>query len=209
MFCSIITAKAQYTQTPAMSLYDTNLMRMAIENQRIAHERIMRIMDEVEPYREAFYQKYREGKYKEAINICLDVRKAYVKYVIDNQAIRDMESVAGDCAVKIRDYELAIFLYKKAKEAKEEGIDSKLNNLFYIILEEARNSYKSGNYSSLWDNVSIALQTGWENGECYYYYGKCYEQSYDIRNAKKMYKLAKKKDYPPAAEALNNLKNQK
>ena len=95
------------------------------------------------------------------------------------------------------------------KNAKIDGMDSKLSNIFNIKMNDARNSFRNRNYSSLWNDVAIALKTGWESGECYYYFGACYENSNNISEAKKMYRLAKKKKYTPATTALKLLKNRK
>ena len=63
--------------------------------------------------------------------------------------------------------------------------------------------------SKLYEDVTIALKTGWESGECYYYYGVCYENGNNLKDAKRMYKLAKKKKYNPAVDALKSMKKKK
>ena len=172
-------------------------------------QRAIQIMHTVQPYREAMYQKARNGEYENALRILIDVEERYIYYVFDNRGIRDMLSLGGDCACNIGNYELAILLYQKAKTAEEEGMDSKLLNIFNLKLSDARESYNNRNFPSLWNNVALALKTGWENGECYFYYGACYENMNNLKDAKKMYKLAKKKKYTPAITALQNLKKKK
>ena len=172
-------------------------------------QRAIQIMQAVQPYREAMYQKARNGEYEDAIRILDEVDKKYIYYVFDNRGIRDMLSLGGDCACNLGAYELAILLYQKAKEAEENGMDSKLYHVFDVVMNNARQSYRANDYSTLWNNVTTALKTGWENGECYYYYGVCYERGNNLRDAKKMYKIAKKKKYEPAVEALKNLKKKK
>ncbi len=172
-------------------------------------QRAIQISHTVQPYRQLQYEKYLEGKYEEAIDICLDVRKRYTYYAFDDRAIRDMLSLAGDCAMKISAHETAIDFYLLAKQAEEKGMDSKLQSVFNSKMNDARDSFRNDNYSKLWDDVSIALKTGWESGECYYYFGFCYERNGNYKDAKKMYKLAKKKNYPIAEIALKNLKKMK
>lgn len=194
---------------PTMDLYDTGSMNMALRHMSAMSERINNISYSVQPQRELQYQKYREGKYADAITICIEVINRYVYYVVDHQAISDMEQLAGDCAIKLEEYELAISFYQSLKNAKIDGMDYKLSNIFNIKINDARNSFRSRNYNALWNDVTIALKTGWESGECYYYYGACYENYSNIKEAKKMYKLAKKKNYTPATTALKSLKNRK
>lgn len=194
---------------PTMDLYDTGTMNMALRHSAAMAERVRNISYTIQPQRELQYQKYREGKYADAIKICIEVLNRYVYYVVDHQATSDMEQLAADCAIKIKEYELAISFYQSLKDAKIDGMDSKLSNIFNIKMNDARNSFRNRNYSSLWNDVAIALKTGWESGECYYYYGACYENSNNISEAKKMYRLAKKKKYTPAATALKSLKNRK
>ena len=205
-------AKAQYVEFPTTDLYDTDVMNMSLRAHAQMSNRIRNIMYEVQPLRTLQYQKYREGKYSDAINICIEARNKYVYYVVDNRAISDMEVLAADCACKIKNYELAIAFYNIAKEAGEQGVDNKLYSVFNTKLQDARYSYKNSDYRSLWDDVKIALKTGWENGECYFYQGVCYEKAANnsdgdkYKLAKKMYKLAKKKKYSPAITALKELK---
>ena len=190
-------------------------MRMALQHNAAMSQRITNIMHAVQPLREQQYQYYHEGKYLEAVNICVDAISRYVYYIADNSALCDMEILAGDCAFKIGAYEMAIVLYNKAKSVNVSGMDNKLSSIYYIKMNDARNSYRKGDYKSLWNDVDIALKTGWESGECYYYKGVCFENAGNysnrdrIRYAKNMYKLAKKKKYAPASAALKALKNKK
>jgi tetratricopeptide (TPR) repeat protein len=195
-------------------IFDTNSAQMVLDAQRSYVEaygqmtqRAIQIMRAVQPLREAMYQQYSEGNYKDALEICQEAFNQYVYYVFDNKGIRDMETLAGDCAVKIGLPELAIFWYNLAKGAGDETANSKLLTVFNNKLEDARYSYRKNDISSLWEDVTIALKTGWENGECYYYYGVCYENGNNYKDAKSMYKLAKKKKYSPAETALKSLKN--
>ena len=176
---------------------------------REMNQRAIQISQTVQPYREQQRQYYREGKYREAVELCYDVRQRYVYYVHDNKAISDMEIVAGDCALRIGAYESAVDWYQTAKGAGESGMDSRLSQVFDAAMQKARDAYRNSSYSELWNDVTIALKTGWESGECYYYYGVCYERSHNLKDAKKMYKLAKKKNYSPAVVALQNLKKRK
>lgn len=198
-----------YTPLPTTDLYDTGLMMAHLNAVREMSQRAAQIRQTVQPYRERQYQYFREGKYREAVEICNSVYQKYVYYVYDNRAISDMEMLAGDCALKIGAYESSIAWYQTAQRAEVGGIDSKLSQVFNAVLEDARQSYRNRNYNNLWNDVTIALKTGWESGECYYYYGVCYENSSNLREAKKMYKLAKKKKYAPATIALQELKKRK
>lgn len=214
LFCLVILLNICLVGTraqilPTTNLYDTNLMMAHLNAVRQMSERAAQIRATVQPYRERMYQFYREGKYREALEVCYEVRRNYVYYVHDNKAISDMEIIAGDCATRMRAYEAATDWYQTAKQAGETGMDSRLSNVFELAIGDAREAYRNRNYSSLWDNVSLALKTGWESGECYYYYGVCYEQSNNLREAKKMYKLAKKKKYAPAIIALQELKKKR
>lgn len=201
------TTNAQAVQFPTMDLYDTDVMMMPLNAVREMNQRAIQISQTVQPYREQQRQYYREGKYREAVELCYDVRQQYVYYVHDNKAISDMEIVAGDCALRIGAYESAIDWFQTAKGAGESGMDSRLSQVFNAVMQKARDAYKSNNYSDLWNDVTIALKTGWESGECYYYYGVCYERSYNLRDAKN--KLAKKKNYALAVVALKNLKKRR
>ena len=202
-------ANAQYVQFSTTDLYDTDAMMMYLNAVREMNQRAIQISQTVQPYRERQRQYYREGKYREAVELCYDVRQQYVYYVHDNKAISDMEIVAGDCALRIGAYESAIDWFQTAKGAGESGMDSRLSQVFNAVMQKARDAYRSNNYSELWNDVTIALKTGWESGECYYYYGMCYERNYNLRDAKKMYKLAKKKNYAPAVADLQNLKKRR
>ena len=208
-FSTAIGAKAQSARLPVMDIFDTDLMVTTLNAQRQMSERVIQIMHTVQPYRELQYKYYKEGKYREAIELCFEVNNQYIHYVFENKAISDMEVLAGDCAVKIGAYETAINLYQVAQKSGENGISSKLSQIFNLKMDDARTSYRNGNYSVLWNDVTIALKTGWENGECYFYYGVCYEKSNNLADAKKMYKLAKKKKYFPAITALQELKKKK
>ena len=172
-------------------------------------QRAIQISHAVQPYRELQYQKYQQGCYAEAIQICLDVRKKYTYYAFDDRAIRDMLSLAGDCAVNIGAYETAIEFYNLAKSAEESGIDAKLYSVFTKKMRDARESLRTHNYESLWNDVVLAFSTGWESGECYYYCGLCYENKGNYKDAKKMYKVAKKKKYYLAETALKELRKKK
>ena len=191
---------------PVQDLYDTGLMNAAINNAREMAVRVAQIKQSVQPYRERQYQYYSLGYYREAIELCSNVYRQYVCYANDNKAISDMEILAGDCAMKIGAYEIAIDWYQTAKKVNVSGIDSRLSQVFESVMVEARNAYVDCNYDDLWNDVTIALKTGWESGECYFYYGVCYEENCDYANAKKMYKLAKNKKYAPASIALQELK---
>lgn len=191
---------------PTRDLYDTDAMMMQLNTVREMSMRAARIRECVQPYREKQYQYYREGKYKEAVQLCHDVYRQYVYYAYDNRAISDMEILAGDCALRIGAYDSAIDWYQTVQRAEVGGMDAKLSHVFNAVMEVARNAYRSNNYNSLWNFVTIALKTGWESGECYYYYGVCYEKANNLKEAKKMYKKAKKKKYGPAATALQELK---
>lgn len=204
-----IYVKAQYVQLPTRDLYDTGLMMAHLNAVREMSQRAAQIRQTVQPYREQLYQYYREGKYREAIEVCHNVYQQYVYYVYDNRAISDMEVVAGDCAQKIGAYELAIYWYQAAQSAEVSGMDSRLSQVFNAVMEDAREAYRSNDYNSLWNDITIALKTGWESGECYFYYGVCYERNNNLKEAKKMYKLAKKKKYMRAITALQNLKKKK
>ena len=208
-FSTAIGVKAQYLKFPSRDLYDTEVMAASLNAHRQMYERVSQIMHAVQPYRKQQYEYYRDGKYREAIELCLEVYKQYVHYAFDNKAISDMEVLAGDCAVKLCLYEAAIDLYQIAQKAGEDGVPSKLSQIFNLKMNDARTSYRNSNYSALWNDVSIALKTGWENGECYFYYGVCYEKSNKLADAKKMYKLARKKNYSPAVIALQKLKKKK
>ena len=201
-----INVKAQYVKFPTIDLYDTNIMAASLNAHKQMHERVIQIMHIVQPYREQQYKYYREGKYREAIELCIEVYNQYVHYAFDNKAISDMEILAGDCAVKLGVYEAAIDLYQIAQKAGEDRAASKLSQIFNLKMNDARLSYKNSNYSVLWNDVTIALKTGWESGECYFYYGVCYEKNNKLTDAKKMYKLARKKNYSPAVIALRELK---
>lgn len=214
-FMEIQSVKAQYVQLPTIDLYDTELMNAHLNAVREMSQRAARIRETVQPYRERQYQYYKEGKYREAVEICYDVHRQYVYYVYDNRAISDMEILAGDCALKIGAYESAIDWYQTAQRAEVSGMDYRLSQVFNTVMEDARYSFRKGDYSNLWSYTTIALKTGWESGECYYYQGICYECAGNISDdekyklAKKMYKLAKKKKYTPAISALKNLKKKK
>lgn len=171
--------------------------------------RAAQIRQIVQPYRELQYQYYRDGQYEEAIKVCCEVIDKYIYYKFDNKAISDMESIAGDCAVRIGLYDSAISFYKMAKEADYQGANSKLSQVFNLKMADARASYRDRKYSDLWNDVTTALKTGWESGECYYYYGVCYERNNMLKDAKKMYKLAQKKKYSLATTALRELKKRK
>lgn len=194
---------------PTKDLYDTGAMMMHLNAVKEMSMRAAYIRESVQPYRERQYQYYREGKYKEAVELCYDVHRQYVYYVHDNKAIYDMEILAGDCALRIGAYESAIDWYQTAKRAEVDGMDSKLSQVFNTVMEDARNAYRNNMYNTLWNDVTIALKTGWESGECYYYYGVCYEKANNLKEAKNMYKKAKKKKYAPAATALQELKKKK
>ncbi len=169
-------------------------------------QRAIQIRHAVQPYREMMIQKYRKGCYKEALDICYNANKQFVYYVFDNKGMSDMELLAGECAVKMQNYELAITWYNMAKEAGESNANSKLLDVFNVKLSDARSSFYRNDFSAIWNDVTLALKTGWESGECYYFYGKCYENWNNFKDAKKMYKLAKKKKYSPAKDALKELK---
>lgn len=203
-FLGIYDVYAQYRP-----LYDIGLMNSYLNSVREMSQRAAEIKQTVQPYRERQYQYFKEGKYREAEELCYDVFKQYVYYVHDNKAIWDMELLAGDCALKIGEYESAIFWYKKVQKAEVDGMESRLSQVFDAVMSEARNAYNFSNYNNLWIYVSIAQETGMESGECYYYSGVCYENKYDYKNAKKMYKLAKRKHYTPAILALQELKKRK
>ena len=215
MFLYVVETKSQYVELPTVDLYDTELMNMSLRARAQMYERIRNIMYSVQPQRQLQIVKYKNGKYDDAINICIDVYNQYVRYELDNKAICDMEALAGDCAVKLKKYELAIALYEKARNAGIDNINSKLASIFYTKMDDARKSYNNSDYRSLWNDVSIALKTGWESGECFFYQGVCYENAGNMSDrdkydqAKKMYKQAKKKGYTPAAQALQSLKNKK
>ena len=204
-----IHIKAQYVQLPTRDLYDTGLMMAHLNAVREMSQRAAQISLTVQPYREQQYQYYREGKYREAIEVCHNVYQQYVYYAYDNRAISDMEVLAGDCAQKIGAYEVAIIWYQIAQKAEVSGMDSRLSQVFNAVMGDAREAYRNNNYNNLWNDVTIALKTGWESGECYFYHGVCYERNNNLREAKKMYKLAKKKKYTPAITALQNLKKKK
>ena len=94
-------------------------MMMYLNAVREMNQRAIQISQTVQPYRERQRQYYREGKYREAVELCYDVRQQYVYYVHDNKAISDMEIVAGDCALMIGAYESAIDWFQTAKGAGE------------------------------------------------------------------------------------------
>lgn len=208
-------AKAQYMQMPTIDLYDTDLMMAHLNAVREMNQRAIQIRYMVQPYREQQYQCYRDGKYREAIEICNKVYQQFVFYVHDNKGIYDMEIIAGDCAQKLEFYDYAISWYQTVKRAGIDGMDPKLSQVFNEVMEKAREAYRNNDFKALWSNVTIALETGWESGECYFYKGVCYENAGNINEkdkityAKKMYKLAKKKKYTPAITALQNLKKKK
>lgn len=208
-FMGIPDAKGQYVQLPTIDIYDTGLMNAHLNAVREMSQRAARIRETVQPYRERQYQCYREGKYREAVEICYDVHRQYVYYVYDNRAISDMEILAGDCARKIGAYESAIDWYQTVQRAEVGGMDSRLSEVFDVVMDDARNAYRVNDYNTLWNKVTIALKTGRESGECFYYYGVCYERNNDFINAKKMYKLSKKKKYTLAITALKQLKKRK
>lgn len=172
-------------------------------------QRARQIMYSVQPLRQSMYEKYQDKQYREAINICYNTYKQYVYYKFDNKAISDMELLAGNCAVELQDYETAIQWYSIAQEAGEREASSKLSGIFYKKMRDARRSYDDSNYYQLSKDVSLALKTGWESGECYFYKGKCFEVVGNFKEAKKMYKLAKKKGYSYATTALKELKKKK
>lgn len=209
VFFFAISAKAQYVQFPTVDLYDTGAMNAHLNAYREMAQRAIQISHTVQPLREQQYQYYREGKYREAVELCYDVHRQYIYYVFDNKAISDMEIIAGDCAMKLGAYESAIDWFKKAKEAGENGMDTRLNQVFNAIMIKAREDCSNGNNTALWNDVTVALKSGWESGECYYYYGICYEKSNNISEAKKMYRKAKKMNYSPAIIALKALKKRK
>lgn len=203
-------------------IFDTNAAQMVIDAQSEyvraygqMTQRAIQISRMVQPQREQMYQKAIEGNYYDAIRILNDVDNKYIYYVFDNRGIRDMLSLGGDCAVNLEAYDLAIILFNRAKEAEEPGMENKLYNVFSKTMINARNSYRKGDYIALWKAVDLALKTGWENGECYYYKGICFENASNLNEgekyklARKMYKLAKKKKYSPAITALKELKKKK
>lgn len=208
-FIEIPNAIAQDMQFPIVDLYDIGSMDTYVNTVREMNQRVVQIMKKVKPDRELQYKYYREGKYREAVELCYDVYRQYVYYVYDNRAISDMEVLAGDCALKIGAYESAIDWYLTAQRAEVNGMDSRLGQVFYAVMADAKSAYESNDYNTLWKHITIASKTGWESGEIYYYYGACYEKFNDLRNAKKMYKLAKKKNYIPAITALQKLKKRK
>lgn len=197
-------------------IFDVNSAQMVLDSQRAylnaygqMTQRAIQIMHAVQPYREAMYQKYKEGAYRDALEICYKTYSQYVYYKFDNRGMSDMELLAGDCAAILKNYELAILWYNNAKEAEEGNANSRLLELFNIKVSDARNSFKKNDMSKLYEDVTIALKTGWESGECYYYYGVCYENGNNLKDAKRMYKLAKKKKYNPAVDALKSMKKKK
>ncbi len=196
-------------QMPTRDLYDTDMMGAAINAARQMSQRVIQIKQAVQPFREQQYQYYKAGKYKEAIDVCNKVVNQFIYYANDHKAIKDMETLAGDCSLQLRDFESAIDWYQKARNAGDEYTSSKLLQVFNLKMNDARESNKKGNYYALWKDVTVAMSTGWENGECYYYYGACAEKSGDLKEAKKMYKIAKKKSYSPAIMALRELKKKK
>lgn len=117
--------KAQYVQLPTRDLYDTGLMMTHLNAVREMSQRVAQIRQTVLPYMEQQYQYYREGKYREAIDVCYNVYRQYVYYVYDNRAISDMEVLAGDCAHKIGAYESAIAWYQTAQKAEVGGMDTR------------------------------------------------------------------------------------
>lgn len=191
---------------PTTSLYDSDVMNASIKAAKERYQRRNQISEAVQPFRERQIQYYREGRYRAAVDLCNNVYRQYVYFVYENKAISDMEILAGDCALKIRSYEEAIEWYRRAYGEDEKGMNYKLSNVFNVVIDDARNAYKSSNFPRLWDIVSIAQKTGKKSGECYYYYGVCYEKSNNYRDAKKMYKRAKNLKYAPAISALEELK---
>jgi tetratricopeptide (TPR) repeat protein len=186
--------------------YDTSLMETYLQAYGEMTQRAIQISHTVQPYREEMYRLFQKGEFKEAIQLCNNVQSKYVYYVFDNKAIRDMEVLAGDCAVKIHAYELAVSYYNTAKQAGVECAEQKLFQIFDIKVRDAREHFKSLNYIEMYNDIKVALSTRWENGECYYYSGAYYEYCGMFEEAKKMFKLAKKKKYKPASDALLALK---
>ena len=187
-------------------IYDTSLRETYLQAYGEMTQRAIQISHKVQPYREEMYRLFQKGDFKEAIQLCNNVQSKYVYYVFDNKAIRDMEILAGDCAVKIHAYELAVSYYNTAKQAGEECAEQKLFQVFDIKVRDAREHFKSLNYTEMHNDIMIALSTKWENGESYYYSGVYYEYCGMFGDAKKMFKLAKKKKYMPASDALFALK---
>lgn len=173
-------------------------------------QRAIEIMHAVQPYRERQYELYKKGYYDESIKVCVEVINKYVKYVFENKGISDMECLAGDAAVKIKEYEVALTFYQMALSSEDRQADYKLSTLFSTLMMEAHNNLNSGYFNLMQNNLSIASKTGYESGEYYYYWGKYYEHFSNYKVAQNYYRKAKRKGYASYAEAaLKQLKDKK
>lgn len=190
-------------------IYDTSMMQKYVKAYGQMTQRAIEIMHAVQPYREKQYELYRNGRYQDVIDICLDVRKNYTYYAFDDKAISDMECLAGDAAIKLRQYEMALSLYQIAVSAEDSNANRKMFGLFNTLVNEAAENAKANNYYNMWQVLALASRTGYENGKYFYYLGEYYEHTSDISSAKKYYKKAKKKDFPLADSALRRLKSKK
>ena len=59
-------------------------------------QRAIQIMHTVQPYREAMYQKARNGEYENALRILIDVEERYIYYVFDNRVYSRHVEVGGE-----------------------------------------------------------------------------------------------------------------
>lgn len=196
-----------FANVKGQSIYDTGLMQAYVKAYGEMSMRAAEIRSMVQPYREQQRKLYENGSYEEAIDICLEVFDKYIYYRFDNNAIWDMEIMAGDAAIKIQNYEQAVELYQLASVAKSADVPSKMLSLFYILVGKAREYCQQGDIPQIETVLTVATKTGYVSGEYYYYWGRYYEYYNDFKNAKKMYKLARRKKYVPAKSALAALKN--
>lgn len=190
-------------------IYDTDMMSAYVNAYGQMTQRAIEIRHAVQPYREKQYELYRAGRYQDVIDICLDVRKNYTYYAFDDKAISDMECLAGDAAVELRKYELALSLYQIAVSAEDSNASGKMVRLFYTLVDEAEKYARANSFYNMGQVLSIASRTGYENGEYFYCWGEYYEHSSDLSSAKKYYKKAKRKGYSLADTALRRLKSKK
>lgn len=195
--------------TKGQGIYDTDMMSAYVNAYGQMTRRAIEIRHAVQPYREKQYELFSDGKYQEVIDICLDVRENYTYYAFDDKAISDMECLAGDAAVELRKYELALSLYQIAVKAEDSYANGKMVKLFYTLVKEASESAKNGSYYNMGQFLSLASRTGYESGEYFYYWGEYYENTSNLLLAKKFYKKAKRKGYSLADASLRRIKSKK
>lgn len=205
-FLGLKDVKAQEaTVMPSMSLYDTGMMNMYLSAAREAAAIDNQMAERMQPIIQDAFNKYNRGEFWNCINTVTSLFNSVTFYKRQYWLYSPLYYIRGLSYMAVGQEDNGIANLVAAKDANNSNAASALQSYFSQYCNSAYQELNARRYYNCLQQVSKALNTTYYNYSIYEIAGAASEGLNSFNDAKKYYKLAKKKGSPNARQMIKQL----